>query len=358
MPRLLVLFYVLAGPSVARAHKDPVTHLNLAVEGRQVVLELRAFANDVAPLIGLAAGQRRVPVRQFLDHREQVVQALETDITVYLGEATICPLLDGKVEAERGNRLRVTLHHKCPRAPEQLQVQYDLFFDDVPNHLAHITVKGQPRHRFTFTPGRRIFILDAEISLLDHAWGFLWLGFKHIFTGYDHMLFLLALLLVAGVQGKRGGFRSGLRYLVAIVSAFTIAHSITLAGSALRYINLPHRAVDAAISFSIVCVAVENLTSDQPRRRWILTFVFGLVHGFGFATTLRLTGLPRQGLLLSLVSFNIGVEVGQLFIVGLVFPLIMWLASRRERLYQLCVLPWGSVLIGICGVGWFFYRLY
>jgi hydrogenase/urease accessory protein HupE len=357
MQRLLLLC-VLASPSVAQAHKDPVTHLRLAVDGRMIVLDLQAFACDLAPLVGLAAGQRRIPVQQFLDRREQVLQAIERDITIYHRGETICPLLDRHIAGEGGNRLRVTLRHKCPRPPLQLKVRYDLLFDDVPNHIAHITVRGKPRHRFTFTPRRRLFVLDAEISLLDHAWSFLWLGINHIFTGYDHMLFLLALLLVAGVQGSREGTKCGFHYLVTIVSAFTIAHSITLAGSALRYINLPHRAVDAAISFSIICVAVENLTSDHARRRWILTFVFGLVHGFGFATTLRQTGLPRRGLLLSLVCFNLGVEIGQLMVVGIVFPCVMWLANRRERLYQLCVLPWGSIGVGICGVVWFVCKLF
>src|SRR4051812_6585321 len=142
------------------------------------------------------------------------------------------------------------------------------------------------------------------------------LGVEHILLGFDHVLFVVALLL-------RGG---RLLSLVAIVTAFTVAHSITLLLSVLGFITLPARIVEPVIALSIAYVAFENLTTKSVvSRRWLVSFVFGLVHGFGFAGALAEVGLPASGLAAALVGFNLGVEAGQTLIVGVMLPLITWL---------------------------------
>jgi hypothetical protein len=148
---------------------------------------------------------------------------------------------------------------------------------------------------------------------------FFWLGVEHILTGYDHLLFLLVLALGGG----------GAWSLVKIITAFTVAHSVTLALAVLGIVTLPDRLVEAAIALSIAYVAAENLFARGAlSRRWVVSFAFGLVHGFGFASVLRELGLPAEHLAWSLAAFNVGVEAGQ---AAVALPLVWLLVRLRGR---------------------------
>jgi len=179
-------------------------------------------------------------------------------------------------------------------------------------------------------------------------WGFVGLGVEHIWLGYDHLLFLFALLLVCR------SFRS----IVGIVSCFTLAHSLTLALATFELVRLPSRLVEAAIAASIVYVGVENLMrrGEEPRGRWALTFTFGLVHGFGFASVLRDLGVGRdgQGILMPLFSFNLGVEVGQVAIAAVVLPLL-WRLRKSDAFVRRGV-PALSATIALAGTFWLLQR--
>lgn len=180
-------------------------------------------------------------------------------------------------------------------------------------------------------------------------WGFLKLGVEHIWTGYDHLLFLFALLVVCR------SFRS----IVTIVSCFTLAHSLTLALATLEWVNLPARLVEPAIAASILYVGLENLwrRGEEPRGRWALTFAFGLIHGFGFASVLRDLGVGRasgSGLGLPLLSFNLGVELGQVVIAAAAMPLI-WFLRRRDGFVRRGV-PLLSALVALAGLYWLLRR--
>jgi len=170
---------------------------------------------------------------------------------------------------------------------------------------------------------------------------FFLLGIEHILTGYDHLLFLLALIL-------RGG---NIWSLLKIITAFTIAHSITLALAALNIVTLPERLVEAVIALSIAYVAAENLFMRHAvSHRWAVSFLFGLMHGFGFSNALRELGLPREGLVWSLLNFNLGVETGQAIAIVIVTPLLLWL--RRTQWEARAVLALSSVVL-VVGLGLF-----
>ena len=178
--------------------------------------------------------------------------------------------------------------------------------------------------------------------------GFLKLGVEHIWTGYDHLLFLFGLLVVCRT------FRS----TVAIISCFTLAHSLTLALATLDYVNLPSRFTEPAIAASIVIVGVENLVrrGAEPRGRWALSFAFGLIHGFGFATVLRDLGVGAggKGLTMPLFAFNLGVEIGQIAIASLVLPIIWRL--RRNEAFDRRAVPALSAIVTVAGIFWFLER--
>ncbi len=175
------------------------------------------------------------------------------------------------------------------------------------------------------TPAAPAFIVEASPTSMEIGATYLKLGVEHILTGYDHLLFLLALIVVVGA----------VRRAVATVTAFTVAHSITLVGAALGALHLPQPPVEAAIALSIVLVAAEaarmqggkvSLTARYP---WLVAFVFGLLHGFGFAGGLLEIGLPQTDVPLALFTFNLGVEIGQLVFVTGVFAALT-LASRAK----------------------------
>jgi hypothetical protein len=170
-------------------------------------------------------------------------------------------------------------------------------------------------------------------------------NFTNIATGYDHLLFLLALILCGG----------SLKSLVKIITAFTVAHSITLGAAALELVSLPSALVESVIALSIAYVAFENLFPRYAlSRRWMISFAFGLVHCFGFSSVLQEIGLPRENLVWALLNFNLGVEAGQLVAVLIAVPALLWL---KKQSYEQRVIRGLSWLVMLAGLGWFIERL-
>ena len=195
--------------------------------------------------------------------------------------------------------------------------------------------------------------LSAPPSLISTMQRYLFTGVEHIFLGYDHIAFLIAVVLWA----RR------LMPVVKIVTAFTIAHSATLSLAALDVLVIPSRIVEPAIAGSIVFVAVENFFSRDVDKRWRVAFLFGLVHGFGFAGALREIGLPQDAILPALAAFNIGVEVGQIAIVALMLPVLVLLdrltAAGCEEPARAARLVYAmSAMIALLGSYWLLTRVF
>lgn len=217
----------------------------------------------------------------------------------------------------------VVVDFACADAVRDLLIRDDLFdaFGADYHTLAKIEAPGVTQ-QFAFTPESR----ETRVALGGAGEGargtvsFFFLGVEHILSGYDHLLFLLGLLLPGG----------GLLALTKIITAFTLAHSVTLSLAVLNLVALPDRLIEAVIALSIAAVAAENLfLQPTVTRRWVVSFCFGLVHGFGFSSALRELGLPTHGLLLSLFGFNAGVEAGQALVVAVALPLLVVLRHTR-----------------------------
>jgi hydrogenase/urease accessory protein HupE len=182
-------------------------------------------------------------------------------------------------------------------------------------------------------------------SHASSAWSFFKMGIEHILTGYDHLVFLFGLVLL----------RARVRELLAVVTAFTVAHSITLAIAALGIFTPSPKFVEPAIALSIAYVGIENFFVKDARNRWRITFPFGLIHGFGFAGALQEINLPRAQVPVALVTFNLGVEAGQLFAMSLVVPMVMlirqkdWFEPKGVRVL--------SGAVALAGGVWFVMRL-
>ncbi len=171
------------------------------------------------------------------------------------------------------------------------------------------------------------------------------LGIKHILTGYDHIAFLLALIVIG----------LSIREVLKIITAFTIAHSITLLLAALEIVRLNSRFVESVIAFSICYVALENLFKKKVNYRWLIAFGFGLVHGFGFASALQELIVGKSNLLLSVVSFNLGVEIGQLMIFFVMLPILYLLKKQFDARI---VTAGASVAVFLIGFAWLIERVF
>ena len=204
------------------------------------------------------------------------------------------------------------------------------------------------------TPASPSFVVAASPTISEVALTYLKLGVEHILTGYDHLLFLLALIMMV----------RNVRVVVATVTAFTVAHSITLALAALQVVHVPSPPIEAAIALSIMFVAAEavrfrrgekSLTVSYP---WIVAFFFGLLHGLGFAGALLEIGLPQSDVPAALFTFNIGVEIGQLLFIGAIFAVVqMCERIRLPKLVEQHVQPLVVYGIGSIATFWFFERI-
>jgi hypothetical protein len=258
----------------------------------------------------------------------------------------------------------------CATQLKVLSVQYNLFFDVDPSHrglvqwLAPTATGVEPQAQAL------VFSIDNATQALALVNGGWWQtlrqyaidGIWHIWIGYDHILFLLSLLLPAVLIRRNNDWepaqtlsRSAIETLK-VVTAFTLAHSVTLSLAALQIISLPSRLIESVIAASVVLAALNNLRGTVDKLRWVMAFVFGLIHGFGFASVLADLGLPQNALVFALIGFNGGVELGQLAIVAVFLPLAFWL--RATPFYRKGVMTGGSLIVALLASWWLIQRAF
>jgi hypothetical protein len=261
----------------------------------------------------------------------------------------------------------LSFRYACPADAGAFRARYDLFFDldALATGFVNVRLNGEAAVSDAFRSDSRELSVVMETSKWRPLRRFWLLGVEHIFTGYDHLAFLAGLLLLAAVAKRAtetqplvaASARTALANTAKIVTAFTLSHSVTLIVAALHPELVPTRLVEPVIALSVVAVGAENLLPRLPKRRWLLAFAFGLIHGFGFASVLSEIGLPRSGVVAALLSFNVGVECGQLCVVFAVLPLLVLAARRAPRLYHRLFLKAGSVVLVFAGLFWLFERL-
>jgi hypothetical protein len=251
--------------------------------------------------------------------------------------------------------LRIDFSVDCP-AGEQAGdhvVTYGLFFSINPAHRALMHVSGLSNDGvYVLSPANAELRVSAEGAASSTAYGFVVEGVRHILSGYDHLVFLLLLILPAAGRGPipRRALRIGV-----IVTAFTVAHSITLAAATSGLIRLPAGPVEIGIAASIVVAAVINVVRPSHTLSWKIAFAFGLLHGFGFAGALAEMGLAREIMLVGLLAFNIGVELGQLLVVALIVPVLALLSLSAG--YRTLLVPVASLACAALGIVWTAARL-
>jgi hypothetical protein len=252
------------------------------------------------------------------------------------------------------------------RLPDVLRFHYTVLFEEDPGHRGFLLVEynwatgtfaNENRISRVFSPNAPT--QDFNLTARDRLSGFLavvHLGVEHIWMGFDHVMFLIALLLPAVLRRDAGGWQGIDRFgpalvnVVKIVTAFTLAHSLTLSLAALGHIRLPERLVEVAIAASIAIAAADILYPVFRGRVWVVVFAFGLFHGFGFAGALSEMGILDEHIGLSLLGFNLGVEIGQIAIVAVLFPLLFVL--RQLWVYRAVALPAAAVFMIMVSSAW------
>ncbi len=293
---------------------------------------------------------------------------IQSRVALQNAEGQICPstILSVGEDPTSPSDSKAVLQFDCSGVPGQ--IFYDPFklLEAQGPRAKHLVSIGEKSDESNLTEGQRagrepapgqvmIFPGDAPIDVskpLLTPWQlapkFFAAGVEHILTGYDHICFLLAVVLWASRAWP----------VIKIVTAFTVSHSITLSLAALQIINLPSQWTEVAIALSIIYVAVENFFTRKVDGRWRDTFVFGFIHGFGFASGLIELGVPQRAIVPALASFNIGVEVGQIGVVMVFIPLLVFIdrqfcnGERSPRLVYAC-----STIIAGFGAYWLLVRL-
>ena len=348
------------------AHKASDSYLVLDIKGSEVSGQWDIALRDIDFALGLDRdGNGEITWGELRARHADVAAWPLGRLSVARGGACTLRVTDHLVDSHTDGAYAVLqLAGACPAGGGELALDYRLLFelDALHRGLLRLSLDGASQTA-VFSPERAAQRFAAGgTSRLAQFGQYLVEGIWHIWIGFDHILFLLSLLLPAVLVHEAGGWRGvarfgeALREVLWVVTAFTVAHSITLSLAALGIVSLPSRLVESAIAASVVLAAANNLKPMVEHRRWMVAFGFGLIHGFGFASVLTELGLPQETLVLSLLGFNLGVETGQLAIVAVFLPLAY--ALRATGFYRRGVFVGGSLLTLVIALVWLIERAF
>ena len=319
------LLFVLA--ATAFAHDVSRSDSKIEIQGREARVTLTLNPTEINKTVG------SIP-DAILQH--YIIRSPEPPVQTTVEKYELIP----------GNLAQTHILYLFARDVTTLEVRSTLY-EIMPaghQHLMSVKLNGTLHEAILDARTQQATFSGVKATNLQTFWRFVRLGVEHIFTGYDHLAFLLGLLVATATLGS----------LVKVITSFTIAHSITLALATFSIVSLPSRLTESLIALSIAYVAAENLFNFRAMKRYYITFLFGLIHGFGFSSVLREMDLPRPSLALSLFSFNAGVEIGQITFVLLLFPLLQDLVKSGWKSLK----PAVSIGIGCLAAYWFVQRAF
>ena len=363
----IALGLALAGLAPAQAHKPSDSYLAITVADDKLSGQWDIALRDLDFALGLDAdGNGEITWGEVRTKHGEIAAYALARLAVR-SDGAACSIEAGAQlidDHTDGAYTVLPLTLRCPNTPVQLAIDYTLFADLDPQHRGLLNLQALGSIRTAVlgpqapTQHFELRAVNRWAQFIDYAREGVW----HIWIGFDHILFLLSLLLPAVLIWRSARwqpvetFRDAFVGVFKIVTAFTVAHSITLSLATLGFVSLPSRWVESSIAASVVLAALNNVWPVFHGRRWVVAFAFGLIHGFGFASVLADLGLPREALALALVGFNLGVEAGQLAIVAVFLPLAF--ALRRTGLYRRAVMVGGSLLIASLAGIWLAERVF
>jgi hydrogenase/urease accessory protein HupE len=341
------------------AHPPGLSSLDVLIKDAQVEVKVTFALQDIEAFLPMDSDlDAEVSDAERESAKPAIVKLMAEQLKLVIDGQEVKLVEFGGVNFDHQNNAQVIFSYAA--APQkQLQIQSN-FLSLLPDgHQQYLTMRaaegrvlqekmlGKQSVQADLEMGVSETIEGSSVSLFATFSDFFKLGVEHIVTGYDHLLFLFALLAVTH------SFWPAIK----IITFFTVAHSITLACAGLNLVELPSSFVEPFIAATIVYVAVENIIrGDHPKGRHWLTFGFGLVHGFGFAGVLRELDISsgEAGILMPLLSFNLGIETGQIVVASIVLPMIWWLNSRVETAEKF--LKGCSFVVSLMGIYWLLER--
>ncbi len=360
-----IIAALLLSPAAALAHKASDSYLTLWIAEDSVRGQWDIALRDLEYAIGLDAdGDGAITWGELRARHDEVARYALAHLRLGTDGGPCAARAAQHLVDEHSDGAYAVLRFDvdCPAAPRRMTISYRLLFDLDPLHrgLLRLDYLGSTRTA-VFGPDDAVreFELDAGSALREAA-QYAREGVWHIWGGYDHLLFLICLLLPCVLRFDGRHWRAGVALApvtwetVTIVTSFTVAHSVTLTLAVLEIVSLPSRLVESVIAASVILAALNNVWPLVRERIWIVTFVFGLVHGLGFASALLDLGLPTGSRLTALLGFNLGVEIGQLAIVALVLPPAWWL--RETWLYRGALRVGGSLAVAGLAMAWLLER--
>jgi hypothetical protein len=365
--RIVLLLLACVPSARVFAHKPSDSYLRITGGGEQLSAEWDIALKDLEFLVGLDADQNGKITWGELKAQRQAITAHALSRLRITADGQDCELRVGDLlvtQHSDGGYAVLALETDCPGDAAVLTIQYNLLFDVDPTHRGLVLYSHcGVANTHVLSPTKPTLELRAGesslwLSFLDYVGEGVW----HIWIGFDHILFLLSLLLPAVLVRRDNTWQAveaagpACIVVLKIVTVFTLAHSITLWLAVMEYVTLPARFVESTIALSIVVTALHNLYPVLPLSGWAIAFVFGLVHGFGFANVLIDLGLSKSTLAVALLGFNIGVELGQMAIVLIFFPLAYLL--RGTRFYRHVLFQLGSLVIAGIAALWMYERVF
>ena len=348
---LLLLFCFFCSKQVL-AHDPGLSTAEVRLDQNGISVELALAPSDVERIVDIDSnGDQRISVQEFEQAKSRLLTTAAEGFEVQ-SDSQHLTASEQNASYDEQSSVVVLRFRYSGRVGKHLELRSGMISSLARGHKQFVTLRDQDgqilyERMLGLGDDRLTYDFGSQRPAKNSFSAFLKLGIEHILTGYDHLAFLLALLLVGS------SFRSAAK----LISSFTAAHSLTLALATFGLVQIPSRIVEPLIAASIVYVGVENLLRGNRPNRWLLTFAFGLVHGLGFASVLRDLGIAQTGAgaLVPLLSFNMGVEVGQLAIAALMLPVI-WKLKKSPK-FELRYVPACSVAIAIVACYWLFQRL-
>ena len=364
LKQLLLMTLFIGSFPMALAHDPGISRARVDLHELGLTIHMDYAGPDLEALLAMDGDfDGRVTATEFSRASSRLQSNMARAVAVR-SEGELIPPGDVQLERVSTDAVKLVLGYTAPRSSE-LSIEVPLLSRLPRGHRQYLTVQdqnGQLRSQHILAAeSPPVLIRESDNHRLHLVRDFLFEGVRHIWIGPDHILFLVTLLLPAVLLYRAFGWAPrqelwpAITDTVKVVTAFTVAHSITLALAVLGAATPPQNLVEPIIAFSVLFTAVNNLRPVFRASRWLLAFGFGLIHGFGLAGVLIELDLPENGLVLSLFSFNLGVEVGQLAIVLLVFPVAA--ALRNTPLYRHWIFRGGSAAAALIAFTWMVERI-
>ena len=350
----------------ALAHKPSDSYLRIFGGGERLSAEWDIALKDLEYVVGLDRNQNgEITWGEVKSRRQAIAAHALSRLKIHTG-GHACEIAIANLKINRhsdGAYAMLDLDIGCRGDETAIQLQYDLLFEADPTHRGLVLYENDgSTSTHIMTPTDSTVTLQAgHSSSVRTLLAYVRVGIWHIWIGLDHILFLVSLLIPAvwalTTDGWRpvGEFRPACTTALKIVSVFTIAHSITLWLAVMELVTMPGWMIESIIAFSIIVTASNNLYPVMRLSSWSFAFAFGLIHGFGFANVLLDLGLSNYALGLSLLGFNVGVELGQIAIVLIFLPIAYVL--RESAFYRWVVFRGGSLLIAMIAAIWMYERI-